>query len=40
MKSINVLFNMKLDRPTLGGAIILRKESEILAKKCKYLKLM
>lgn len=32
MKKLNVLFDMSLDRPTLGGVIILRKESEILAK--------
>ena len=32
MKNLNVLFDMSLDRPTLGGAIILRKESEMLAK--------
>jgi len=30
---------MKLDRPTLGGAIILRKESEILAKKMQVFKI-
>jgi len=32
MKNLNVLFDMCLDKPTLGGAIILRKESEMLAK--------
>lgn len=39
MQALNILYDLAKEKPSLGGAIILRKESEILAKAMKVFKI-